>query len=202
MLGFYRCYLPNYSIISEPLRKFTKQSSPEQLQWDEAAEAAYHTLISELTKEGKGVVRAREDRPFIVHTDWCTKGLGAVLMQRDDEGQERMVMCISRSLNVHEAKYAAWKGELLAVVWAIKHFRPYLAGREFLLVTDHRPLLWLMTSPVLAGQQERWVLALQEYNFTIEHRAGTQNPADLPSRYPLSSTEDSTGARLDDEGSL
>jgi hypothetical protein len=100
--------------------------------------------------------------PFTLHTDWSTKGLGAILTQADEQGGQRMVACISRSLNVHEARYPAWKGELLAVVWAVRHFKPYLAGRDFTVVTDHRPLLWLMSAAELAGQQERWVLALQE----------------------------------------
>jgi site-specific DNA-cytosine methylase len=113
-----------------------------------------------------------------------------------------MVACISRSLNVHEARYPAWKGELLAVVWAVRHFKPYLAGRDFTVVTDHRPLLWLMSAAELAGQQERWVLALQEFSFCVQHREGVSNPADLPSRYPITSSADPTGARLDEEGSF
>ena len=154
MLGFYRCYLPHYSSIADPLRKFLKQAAPSLLQWDEQTVGAYQGLVEGLTTEGLCLRRVDPERRFTLHTDWSTKGLGAVLTQVDDEGREGMVACISRSLNVHEAKYPAWKGELLAVVWAVKHFKPYLAGRDFSVVTDHRPLLWLMTTPELTGQQE------------------------------------------------
>jgi hypothetical protein len=107
-------------------------------------------LIEGLTTEGLCLRREDPDKPFVLHTDWSTKGLGAVLTQVDEEGREGIVACISRSLNVHESRYTAWKGELLAVVWAVKHFKAYLAGRDFTVVTDHRPLLWLMTTQDLS----------------------------------------------------
>jgi site-specific DNA-cytosine methylase len=202
VLGFYRCYLPGYSTIAEPLRKLRKQSAPSVLQWDAETRAAYQGLLDGLTRGDVVLHREDPDRPFILHTDWSTRGLGAILTQVDTEGEEHMVACISRSLNTHEARYPAWKGELLAVVWAVKHFKPYLAGRDFTICTDHRPLLWLMTAADLAGQQERWVLALQEFTFSVQHRDGSSNPADAPSRYPVTSNADPTGARLDEEGAV
>ena len=202
VLGFYRCYLPGYSSIAEPLRKLRKQNAPSVLQWDGEARAAYQGLLDGLTRGD--IVLAREDpsRPFVLHCDWSTKGLGAILAQVDEHGEQHMVACISRSLNTHEARYPAWKGELLAVVWAVKHFKPYLAGRDFTVRTDHMPLLWLMSAAELSGQQERWVLALQEFSFCVEHREGSSNPADAPSRYPVTSAVDVTEARLDVEGQL
>ena len=106
--------------------------------------------------------------------------------------------CISRSLNKHEANYSSYEGEMLAAVWAIKTFRPYLLGLKFDVVTDHSPLQWLMSNLELTGKHARWALALQEYDFTIRHRAGiTHQNADVPSRYPQASDLDLTGARMD-----
>ena len=62
---------------------------------------------------------------------------------------------------------SSYQGEMLAAVWAIKTLRPYLHGTAFTLVTDHKPLEWLMTSKQLTGQAARWALSLQEYDFTI-----------------------------------
>ena len=121
-----------------------------------------------------------------------------MLGQLDDEGREYMCACASRSLNVHERNYTPWKGELLAVVWAIKHFRVYLHGVHFELVTDHKPLLWLLSQQEPEGQHARWVLSLQEYDFHVRHRPGVDHTnADVLSRSPLPSTVDGTGARLD-----
>jgi hypothetical protein len=84
---------------------------------------------------------ADPDRRFFLHTDWSVQGMGAVLAQRDDDGREYMVACISRSNNEHERNYSSYTGELLAVVWACKTLRPYLHGVEFTVITDHQPLV-------------------------------------------------------------
>ena len=79
----------------------------------------------------------------------------------------------------------------MAVVWATNHFRPYLFGNSFHLVTDHEPLKWIMTTTKLTGKLARWSLLLQEYDFTVEHRKGVGNTnADCLSRYPLPSDAD------------
>ena len=66
-------------------------------------------------------------------------------------------------------------GEALAVVWAISHFRLYLYGQRFTLVTDHQPFKWLMKSDKLTGKLSRWALLLQKYDFGVVHRATTSN---------------------------
>eukprot|EP00877_Chromochloris_zofingiensis_P004818 jgi/Chrzof1/14337/UNPLg00611.t1 len=80
----------------------------------------------------------------------------------------------------------------------MKSFQHYLQGVEFTLCTDHQPLLWLFTSKDLRGQHARWALAVQDFTFKILHRPGvTHQNADIPSRFPCSSTKDPTGAKLD-----
>lgn len=89
---------------------------------------------------------------------------------------------------------------MLAVVWGIKSLRCYLHGRPFTLVTDHQPLTWLMTNQSLTGKHARWALSIMDYEFDILHRPGkTHQNADFLSRYPRESTEDPTGARLDND---
>ena len=73
-------------------------------------------------------------------TDWSKKGMGAVLSQIDVEGKEHPVSYASRTCNPAEKNYGSCKGECLAVVWATKHFREYLFGTPFTLITDHEAL--------------------------------------------------------------
>jgi hypothetical protein len=85
------------------------------------------------------------DRPYHLYVDWSCHDIAAVLHQKAADGTEALVACASRSLNPAERNYPAWKGEMLAAVWGVKTFRPYLHSREFFLHTDHRALLWLLT---------------------------------------------------------
>ena len=68
---------------------------------------------------------------------------------------------------------------------AVKHFHVYLYGRKFLLRTDHAALRWLLSFRQPEGQVARWIEALQQYDFTIEHRPGSKHGnADALSRRP------------------
>jgi hypothetical protein len=79
-------------------------------------------------------------------------------------------------------------------------FRHHLYGMHFTVVTDHQPLLWLMKARDLNGQYARWQVLLQEYDFTIQHRAGIKHAnADTLSRFPRSSHRDLSGARFDED---
>ncbi len=102
---------------------------------------------------------------FQLHTNWSTLGLGAVLTQCDDERKEFVVAYVSRSNNAAKSRYSSYEGECLVVVWGVAHFRCYLFGTQFTLVTDHQPFKWLMESDKLIGKLARWVLILQEYDF-------------------------------------
>lgn len=79
-------------------------------------------------------------KKFKVTTDASNFAIGAVLSQ---EGHP--IAYASRTLNKHECNYTTIEKELLAKVWAVQYYRPYLFGGEFDLESDHQPLKWLMT---------------------------------------------------------
>lgn len=195
LANYYRRFVPNYSSVAKPLTLLTKLEEPWR--WKEPQQEAFGLLKSYLAAAPR-LARPNPKLPFELHTDWAQTGLGAVLVQRDEDGKEQVVAYASRSNNRAESNYSSYEGECLAVVWAVQHFRCYLWGRRFRIVTDHQPLLWLMTNESLRGKLARWALILQEFDFDIQHRSGvTHQDADGLSRNPLSTQEDSTGARQD-----
>jgi hypothetical protein len=74
--------------------------------------------------------------------------------------------------------------ELLAVTYALRQFCVYLLGNPFVVNTDHESLRYLLTQKDLTGRLARWVEALADFNMTIEHIQGRDNPADVLSRPP------------------
>lgn len=196
-INYYRCYVPGFSGIAAPLNALTR--SDAVWRWGQEEAAALQRLKDTLCDPGCALRSADPKRPFILHTDFSNVGLGAVLGQLDDEGNEYLVACTSRSLIKTERDYASYKGEMLAAVWGVKSMDYYLRGAHFTLVTDHAPLLFLMKNQQLNGQYARWACILQEYSFQLVHRPGAKHvTADALSRDPLSDEEDSTGARLDE----
>ena len=161
---------------------------------------------SEVTADGRAVKRFDPSKPCRLYTDWSNRGIGAVLCQFDDDGQEHIVAAISRSLNKHERNYSSPKGETLAAVWAVQTLRHFLLGVQFTIVTDHSALKQLLGPQQLEGQFARWSMILMEYSFEVEHRPGNENVnADYLSRCPRTDDADGSGARLDpvpDEGAV
>lgn len=64
---------------------------------------------------------------------------------------------------------------MLAIIWATKYYRPYLYGQKFKIVTDHKPLMWLMSFKEPNSKLVRWKLQLLEYDFEVIYKKGSQN---------------------------
>ena len=196
LAGYYRRCIPQFSAVAQPLTHLTKKNMP--FRWGTEQEAAFQSLKDALTS-ASFLARPDYSRPFLVQTDWSVKGMGAILSQRGDDGLERVIEFASKSNSPSESSYSSYQGELLAVVFAVKHWRRYLLGRRFLLETDHQPLRHLMESGNLTGQRARWAVKLQEYDFEIKHRAGVVNVApDALSRSPDPTGVMTEGAELHD----
>ena len=122
---------------------------------------------------------------FEIHPDACGYGIGAVLLQQQD-GTERPLAFASRLMSSSERNYSITEKECLALIWAIKKFRPYIFGCPLKIVTDHHALCWLQSKTDLAGRLARWSMVLTEYKYTITHKNGRlHNDADALSRYPV-----------------
>jgi hypothetical protein len=143
--------------MAKPLNMLLKLD--KEWQWGDEQEQAFVELKARLV-EAPIMKRPIRGRPFQLHTDWSMLGLGAVLTQCDDEGKEFVVAYVSRSNNAAESCYNSYKGECLATMWVVAHFKCYLFGTQFTLVTDHRPLKWLMESDKLTRKLARWALIL------------------------------------------
>uniref|UniRef100_A0A1X7TA94 Reverse transcriptase RNase H-like domain-containing protein n=1 Tax=Amphimedon queenslandica TaxID=400682 RepID=A0A1X7TA94_AMPQE len=76
-------------------------------------------------------------------TDASDRGVGAVLSQLDDSGQEHPVAYFSKKLLPREEKYSTIEKECLAIKLGVKAFQVYLLGKQFQIQTDHRALVWL-----------------------------------------------------------
>ena len=90
-------------------------------------------------------------------------------------GTEHPICYSSRTLNAAERRYSTIERECLAVVYAIKTYRVYLTGTHFTIMTDHRPLKYLLTIKDPSSRLSKWAMFLMEYSFTIQYRPGRMN---------------------------
>ncbi|KAL1138355.1 hypothetical protein AAG570_008419 [Ranatra chinensis] len=80
-----------------------------------------------------------------------------------------------RRLTPAESRNSAIERELLGVVWAVEYFRPNVWGRQFLIKTDHKPLVCVGGLKETSARVTRWKEKLATYTFTIIHTKGKDN---------------------------
>jgi hypothetical protein len=189
LTGYYRNYIKGYSKLAGPLFELTKKDV--DFIWTQDCQRAFDALKKALMG-APILVRPNFKEPFYLDVDWSTKGVGAILSQK--EGRfERVIAYASKALTVAQKKFHPMEGECYALIWGILHFRQYLHRTHFTLRTDHKPLEWLATVSNAHGRRGRWIDLLQDYSFKIVHRPGMRHAnADALSRNPV-------GQAMDDE---
>lgn len=187
--------MENYATVALPLTNLTKTGVT--FEWREPQQEAFEKLKNVLVS--KPVMKMFNQNAFSteVHTDASSVGVGAMLLQRDKDGEAlKLVYCISKKLTEAESKYHSGKLELMAVVWAVNKWRNLLIGIKFKIFTDCQALIYLRAHRALRPQIARWHDLLQEYDYDIQHRPGTKMAhVDALSRAPVT---ESGGTTLDD----
>lgn len=179
LVGYYRKFIKDFSKKSKPLTNLLKQG--QEFIWTDLCQDAFMFFRKILTEEPL-LQHPDFTKPFNVTTDASNMAIGAVLSQ-GKIGSDLPISYASRTLNKAEKNYNTTEKELLAIVWAVKQFRPYLYGRKFVIVTDHRPLTWLFSVKDPGSRLIRWRLQLEEFEYEVVYKPGTQNTnADALSR--------------------
>jgi len=183
LAGFYRPFIKGFASIAHPLSKLLSKDA--HFLWSVEQQHAFDTLKKLLT-ESPVLGFPDFNKPFVLATDASCTGLGAALMQRS-AGRLQPIAYASRKLNAAESRYSVTDLEALAVVWSLKHFREIVLGYDIEVLTDHRPLCYLLTdSKSPTGRQARWIDTLLEFNPTIRYTPGATNKvADSLSRMPV-----------------
>ena len=181
--------MPHFVTIAEPLTDLTKGRNPDQVKWNDRCEKAFCTL-KELLLTPPVLKVAEANKQYVLQTDASEQGLGAVLSQLEENGEEHPVAFASRKLLPREKNYSVVEKECLAIVWSLQMFHVYLYGQRFVIETDHQPLSWLHRMKNPNQRLTRWALAVQPHCFKMHHHSGSKNGnADGLSCGPLQPTE-------------
>ena len=201
--GFYRRFIPNFSVLAKPLHdvtsgyvatrtKATKSTKKEKKtlslssdisgRWTDRQENAFRSLIDALTGD-LVITLADRTKPFVLHTDASGYGLGAILYQEVD-GQMKVISYASRILSKTEMYYPAHKREFLALKWAMcEKFKDYLLGAKTTVVTDNNPLCYILKNAKLDATSHRWLSSLSMFDFDLKYKKGISHvDADTLSR--------------------
>ena len=172
LAGFYRQFIRDFSKIAQPLTSLLKKDA--SFTWNDEQQKAFDTLKQALTT-APILAFPNFNKEFILYTDASNIGIGAVLMQNDEQGKSRAIAYASRLLNSAERNYSVTNREALAVVWALRHFRDLILGYKIHVFTDHYAVTELFKGKNLSGKFARWQLTIHEYNPSFSHIPGKAN---------------------------
>ena len=210
-MGYYRCYIKDFSRHVKPLYDLLKEdknssekaqdgkksgkkngkkkcNSKELIPWEDTHQKVLDEMIT-LLQSPEVIAYPNFELPFYITCDASNSGLGAVLYQKQG-GIDKVIGYASRTLSEAEQNYHLHSGKLefLALKWAItERFSDYLRyGPPFEVYTDNNPLTYVLTTAKLNAVGMRWVNELAEFQFTIHYRRGKENvDADYLSRRSL-----------------
>jgi len=189
LLNYYGKFIPNLSTMIYPLNALLRQGA--RWKWSTQCEASFKEAKHALSSAS---VLAHYDPtlPLQLAGDASCYGVGAVLSHRYPDGTERPIAFASRTLLPSERNYAQIEREALSLVFGTQKFHQYIYGRQFTLITDHRPLTTIFGDkrgipPVAAARLQRWALLLSAYHYNIVFKPTKSHAnADCFSRLPIS----------------
>ncbi|KAK3083972.1 hypothetical protein FSP39_006106 [Pinctada imbricata] len=184
MTNYVSRFIPDYSTITDPLRKLLRDKTPWK--WTSEQDNAFEKVKRNLTSD-RVMTFFDPRKQTELHVDASPVGLAAVMSQ-----ENKIVAYASRALTPVEQRYSQTEREALAIVWGCEHFHLYLFGKPFTLITDHKPLEYIFQKPKAKQnlRLERWRLRLTTYNFKVKYMPGITNAADYLSRHPLTESKE------------
>ena len=139
--------------------------------WSASQEAAF-TSLKRVLSSAPVLAKPNFKQEWILDVDASDTAIGAVLSQKQEDGEVRPVYFWSRQLGKAERNYSTTDRESLAVVAACLKFRPYILGIFTTIVGDHTAVKWLFNKETLTGRHARWKIILSEFDYKILSRPG------------------------------
>lgn len=131
LTGYYRRFVKNYGVISKPLTQLLKKGG---FMWNDKAEESFNKLKKAMT-ETPVLALPDFEKTFVIETDACRNGVGAVMMQ-----DNRPIAYMSKVLSPKHLGLSTYEKEMMAVIMAVQKWREYLLGHQFIIRTDHEAI--------------------------------------------------------------
>ena len=183
ILNFYHHFIPNCARLVHPLTSLLSKKSKTIFSLSSDVTEAFQKAKDALANATL-LNHPVSDAPTNIMTDASDVAVGAVLQQFQN-GHWTPLAYFSKKLTTTERKYSTFDCELLAIYLAVKHFRYFIEGQIFHVITDHKPLTYSLStnSNHYSPRQIRHLELISQYTTDLRHAKGISNPvADALSR--------------------
>lgn len=184
LVNFHRRSIPHAARILEPLHQYlvnSKKRDKTKIDWTLKSVAAFEQIKNALA-DASLLVHPSSNSEIRLVTDASDSGMGAALEQRDRSEESssevwKPLAFFSRKFTPAQRVYSTFDRELTAVYESIRYFRHFLEGREFRILTDHKPLIFAFKqkSEKSSPRQQRQLSFISQFSTDIEHLSGSEN---------------------------
>src|SRR5215469_6527761 len=192
MVNFYHRFIPSAASTFRPLTtllKDKKKGISTKVDWTDEARMAFNSAKDELANATL-LVHPLPSALTRLQVDASDNAVGGVLQQLHQETWVPLSF-FSKKLSPTESRYSAFGRELLAIYLAIRHFHYFLEGRDFHILTDHKPLTFAISSrhDRHNPRESRQLDYISQFSTDIRHIPGSLNvTADALSRIEINAT--------------
>ena len=196
MCSYYRRFIPNFSKIAEPLIELRRMAVARyrmiclvltknyaRFKWTPDFQSAFDYLKDSLTVVPL-LAYPDINKPYVLYTDASNNCIGACLTQKTDNDEEKPIYYLSHKLSPTQTRWSTVEKEGYAIYYALQKLDHYLHNATFTVKTNHKPLKYILDSPMQNKKIQLWALCMAGYNCRVQYAKGSDNPSDLLSRVP------------------
>ena len=153
MCSYYRRFIPNFSKIAEPLIDLTKKYA--RFKWTPECQTAFDFIKDSLTVVPL-LAYPDTNKPYVLYTDASNNCIGACLTQQTEEDEEKPIYFLSNKLSPTQKRWSTIEKEGFAIHYALQKLDHYLHNAQFTIKTDHKPLTYILDSPMQNKKIQLW----------------------------------------------
>ena len=179
LVGHYQRFIKGFACMAQPPSEYlAREGASRRSEWVSLTKEAMRAfeVLKWACMMVPILVFTDYTKPFLLETDASKDTLGAVLSQKQADGQYHPIVYGSRTLTPHKKNYHSTKLDFLALKWAVtEHFKEYLPYQSFVVWMANNLLMYIMSTPNLDVLGHQWVGALAWFNFELEYQKGHDN---------------------------
>ena len=167
---FYSFARPLHAIL-QGYNSLRNKSKP--IPWTEENKKAFYDLQEAIEKSQK-LYFVDGNKEIFLRTDASDYGIGAVLYQKSSTDESEIpIAFISKTLQKEQLRWSVPEKEAYAIFYALCKLEHLIRDVHFLMQTDHKNLTYINYGN--SAKILRWKLHIQEFDFSLEHIAGSDN---------------------------
>ena len=178
LVNYYGKFLHNLASAAAAQYQLLQKDAP----WvrGKVQRAAFQEVKKLLQSSSNLLVLFDPQKQLVLDCDASPYRIGAVLPHVMEDGTEKPIAFASHTLAPSEKRYSQLDKEALAIMFRVKRFHQYLYGQQFIIHSDHKPLMFIFDDskavpPTASARILRWALRLSGYTYHIRYRAGREH---------------------------